>query len=186
MAVADGADGGVTGGHGRPVCPVATRVRAPQPAPPGTHRTDRERPSLSASLVETVDVKAPVSVAWALWSDVTRWPSFLSHVRQVDQLDGRRFAWRLSLPGADKSFVAELTEVVPQDRIAWRTVDGVEHAGVVTFHRLSDTESRVTLQVEYDPKGFVEHLGALTNLDSTLANYDLGQFQKLVETSAEA
>jgi uncharacterized membrane protein len=141
---------------------------------------------MSASLVETVDIQAPVTVAWALWSDVSRWPSFLSHVRRVERLDGRRFAWQLQLPGADKDFTAELTEVIPEDRIAWHTVDGVDHAGVVTFHHLSDTTCRVTLQIEYDPKGFVEHLGALTNLDSTLANYDLGQFQKLAETAAAA
>ncbi|MFE5399274.1 SRPBCC family protein [Streptomyces sp. NPDC056568] len=139
---------------------------------------------MSASLVETVDINAPVSVTWSLWSDVTRWPSFLSHVRIVQPLDERRFAWQLSLPGADRNFVAELTEVVEEDRIAWRTTEGVDHAGVVTFHRLSDTTSRVTLQIEYDPKGFIEHLGALTNLDSTLANYDLGEFQKLAETAA--
>ncbi|MCX4234965.1 SRPBCC family protein [Streptomyces sp. NPDC020707] len=141
---------------------------------------------MSASLVETVDIQAPVSVTWALWSDVTRWPSFLSHVRLVEPLDERRFAWQLSLPGADKNFVAELAEVVPEERIAWHTVEGVHHAGVVTFHRLSDTSSRVTLQIEYDPKGFVERLGALTNLDSALANYDLGEFQKLAETAAAA
>ncbi|MFE2051548.1 SRPBCC family protein [Streptomyces sp. NPDC059459] len=139
---------------------------------------------MSASLVETVDINAPVSVTWSLWSDVTRWPLFLSHVRLVQPLDERRFAWQLSLPGADRNFVAELTEVVEGDRIAWRTTEGVDHAGVVTFHRLSDTTSRVTLQIEYDPKGFIEHLGALTNLDSTLANYDLGEFQKLAETAA--
>jgi uncharacterized membrane protein len=139
---------------------------------------------VSASLVETVDIEAPVAVTWALWSDVTRWPSFLSHVRLVQPLDERRFAWQLSLPGADKNFVAELTEVIPENRIAWQTTEGVHHAGVVTFHRLSDTSSRVTLQIEYDPKGFVEHIGALTNLDSTLANYDLGEFQKLAETTA--
>jgi uncharacterized membrane protein len=139
---------------------------------------------MSASLVETVDIEAPVAVTWALWSDVTRWPSFLSHVRIVEPLDERRFAWQLSLPGADKNFVAELTEVIPEERIAWRTTDGVHHAGVVTFHRLSETSSRVTLQIEYDPKGFVEHIGALTNLDSALANYDLGEFQKLAETAA--
>ncbi len=138
---------------------------------------------MSASLVETVDIDAPVSVTWALWSDVTKWPSFLSHVRIVQRLDDRRFAWQLSLPGADRNFVAELTEVVHENRIAWRTTEGVQHAGVVTFHRLSDTSSRVTLQIEYDPKGFVEHLGALTNLDSTLANYDLGEFQKLAESA---
>ncbi|MER5950268.1 SRPBCC family protein [Streptomyces sp. NPDC001904] len=139
---------------------------------------------MSASLLETVDLNAPVPVAWELWSDVSRWPAFLSHVRLVERLDERRFAWQLELPGADKNFVAELTEVVAEDRNAWRTVEGVEHARVVTFHRLSATTSGVTLQIEYDPKGFLERLGALTNLDSTLANYDLGEFQKLAETAA--
>lgn len=139
---------------------------------------------MSSSLLESVDIKAPVAVSWALWSDVTHWPKFLSHVRQVERLDATHFAWQLSLPGADKNFVAELTEVKPQDRIAWKTTAGVHHAGVVTFHRLSDTSSRVTLQIEYSPEGFVEQLGALTNLDSTLANYDLGEFRKLAETAA--
>lgn len=45
-------------------------------------------------------------------------------------------------------------------------------------------ESRVTLQIEYEPEGFLEHLGALTNLDATLANYDLGEFQRLAEQEA--
>ncbi|MFF2731566.1 SRPBCC family protein [Streptomyces sp. NPDC058008] len=139
---------------------------------------------MSSSLVETIDIKAPISVTWDLWSDVTQWPTFLSHVRRVDPMDERRFSWQLSLPGADKGFVAELTEVVHQDRIAWKTVEGVHHAGVVTFHRLDDTSSRVALQIEYDPSGFVEYLGALTNLDSVLANYDLGEFQKLAESTA--
>ncbi|MEV5597380.1 SRPBCC family protein [Streptomyces sp. NPDC052496] len=139
---------------------------------------------MSSSLLESVDIKAPVAVSWALWSDVTNWPKFLSHVRLVERLDDTHFAWQLSLPGADKNFVAELTEVKPQDRIAWKTTEGVHHAGVVTFHRLSDTSSRVTLQIEYSPEGFVEQLGALTNLDSTLANYDLGEFRKLAETAA--
>ncbi|MFD8732524.1 SRPBCC family protein [Streptomyces sp. NPDC059611] len=139
---------------------------------------------MSSSIVETVDIQAPVAVTWALWSDVTQWPKFLSHVQRVDPLDERRFAWQLSLPGAEKGFVAELTEVVPEDRIAWKTTEGVHHAGVVTFHRLDDRSSRVTLQIEYDPQGFLERLGALTNLDSVLANYDLGEFQKLAELTA--
>lgn len=74
--------------------------------------------------------------------------------------------------------------MVPENRIAWKTTEGVHHAGVVTFHRLDDRSSRVALQIEYDPQGFVEHLGALTNLDSALANYDLGEFQKLAELTA--
>ncbi|MEU7038297.1 SRPBCC family protein [Streptomyces sp. NPDC046237] len=136
---------------------------------------------MASSLLEAVDIKAPVSVCWSLWADVERWPSFLSHVKHVDRIDATTFAWQVSLPGADKAFVAELTEVIAEDRIAWRTTDGVHHAGVVTFHRLSAVESRVTLQIEYEPSGFVEHLGALTNLDATLTNYDLGEFQTMAE-----
>ncbi|MET9772148.1 SRPBCC family protein [Streptomyces sp. NPDC006415] len=139
---------------------------------------------MSSSLVETTDVKAPVAVTWALWCDVTQWPRFLSHVQRVDPIDERRFAWQLSLPGADKNFVAELTEVVAENRIAWKTTEGVHHAGVVTFHRIDESTSRVALQIEYDPQGFVERVGALTNLDSALANYDLGEFQKLAELTA--
>ncbi|MEU4795901.1 SRPBCC family protein [Streptomyces sp. NPDC023327] len=139
---------------------------------------------MASSLLEAVDIKAPVAVSWELWADVERWPAFLSHVKHVQRIDGTTFAWQVSLPGADKSFVAELTEVIPQERIAWRTTEGVHHAGVVTFHHLSDTESRVTLQIEYDPKGFLEHLGALTNLDATLANYDLGEFKRMAEHEA--
>jgi uncharacterized membrane protein len=139
---------------------------------------------VSSSLVETVDVDAPVAVSWALWSDVAEWPKFLSHVKDVVRIDNRSFSWKLSLPGADKNFIAEVTELLPQERIAWKTTEGVEHAGVVTFHRLSDTKSRVTLQIEYNPQGFVEHLGALTNLDSTLANYDLGEFKRMAESAA--
>ncbi|MBB4158937.1 hypothetical protein FB387_006365 [Streptomyces cinereoruber] len=42
----------------------------------------------------------------------------------------------------------------------------------------------MTLRVEYEPKGLVEHLGALTNLDATLANYDLGEFRRMAEHEA--
>lgn len=139
---------------------------------------------MSSSLVETVDVEAPVSVSWALWSDVTEWPKFLSHVARVVRIDNRSFSWWLSLPGADKSFTAEVTELIPQERIAWKTTEGVDHAGVVTFHRLGDTTSRVTLQIEYTPEGFVERLGALTNLDAALTNYDLGEFKTIAEQAA--
>ena len=51
--------------------------------------------------------------------------------------------------------------------------------GAVTFHHLNDTTSRVTLQVEYEPDGLVEHIGALTNPNKTLTNYDLGQFKRM-------
>lgn len=139
---------------------------------------------VSSSLLETVDINAPMEVTWSLWSDVTRWPEFLSHVQKVARIDDRTFSWWLALPGAEKAFTAELTEVVPEERIAWKTTEGVEHAGVVTFDRLDEGSSRVTMQIEYNPRGFVERLGAQTNLDSTLATKDLTEFKRTAENAA--
>ncbi|WCO67350.1 SRPBCC family protein [Iamia majanohamensis] len=134
-----------------------------------------------ASVLETVDVDVPVEDAYALWSQVERWPDFLPHVERVARIDDTTFHWWLRVAGADEGFTAELTEVRPGERIAWRTVEGVEHAGVVTFHHLDDGHSRVALQIEYEPEGFLQVLGALTNLDDVLAGYDLGRFKAEVE-----
>jgi uncharacterized membrane protein len=134
-----------------------------------------------ASIVETMDLDAPVERTYAVWADVRRWPEFLHHVDRVDVVDEKTFRWWLDLPGAEEAFEAELTEVIPQKRIAWRTTQGADHAGVVTFHHVTDTTSRIALQIEYEPTGFIERLGALTNLDSVLANYDLGQLKAMVE-----
>lgn len=134
-----------------------------------------------ASIVETLDIDRPVAHTYAIWADVERWPEFLHHVERVEKTGERTFNWWLKVAGAEKFFEAELTEVVPEDRIAWKTLGGVDHAGVATFHRLSDTTSRVALQIDYEPEGFLEHLGAITNLDHVLANYDLGQFKAVAE-----
>ena len=135
-----------------------------------------------ASIVETLDIDRPVAHTYAVWADVERWPEFLHHVERVERTGDRTFHWWLKVAGAEKAFEAELTELVPDQRIAWKTLGGVDHAGVVTFHETSDTTSRVALQIEYQPDGFVEHLGAITNLDHVLANYDLGQFKALAES----
>jgi uncharacterized membrane protein len=137
-----------------------------------------------ASIVETLDLDAPVETAYALWADVTRWPEFLHHVEQVRRVDQDTFRWKLDVPGADEEFTAQLTEVIPEKRIAWKTIGGIEHAGVVDFHWISEERSQITFQVDYEPEGFIEKVGALLNLDSVLANYDLGQSKAAVEATA--
>jgi hypothetical protein len=47
----------------------------------------------------------------------------------------------------------------PDERIAWKTIEGHGNAGVVTFHRLDENASRVTVQMEYETEGMLEQLG---------------------------
>jgi hypothetical protein len=55
----------------------------------------------------------------------------------------------------------EITEQRPDERVAWKATSGTKNDGVVTFHRLGDGRTRVMLQLEFDPEGFVESAGDL-------------------------
>jgi uncharacterized membrane protein len=52
---------------------------------------------------------------------------------------------------------------------------------VVTFHRLSDSKSKVMLQLEYDPEGFVEHAGDAVGVVSQRIVGDLERFKTFIE-----
>jgi uncharacterized membrane protein len=70
-------------------------------------------------------------------------------VREVRQLDDRHLHWVAEIGGKREEWEAEITEQHPDERVAWKsTSKDHEQAGVVTFHRLSDRETRVTVQME--------------------------------------
>ena len=70
----------------------------------------------------------------------------------------------------------------PDERIAWTSEDGPEHAGVVTFHHLDDTKTRVMLQLDYEPEGPVEKAGDLLGVVERRVKGDLERFKELIES----
>jgi uncharacterized membrane protein len=76
---------------------------------------------------------------------------------------------------------AVITEQHPDERIAWKNTTGAANAGVVTFHRLADNKTRIMLQMEYDPQGVVENLGALLGMVSRRVANDLERFKAFIE-----
>jgi uncharacterized membrane protein len=61
-------------------------------------------------------------------------------------------------------------------------VDGTSHAGVVTFHKLSDTSSRVAVQIDWEPQGLVEKAGDLLGFDQRSVKKDLEHFKEFIES----
>jgi uncharacterized membrane protein len=53
---------------------------------------------------------------------------------------------------------------------------------VVTFHRLADNKTRIMLQMEYDPQGFVEKAGDMLGAVSRRIQGDLERFKKFIES----
>ena len=135
-----------------------------------------------ARVIETVDVDVPVRVAYNQWTQVESFPHFLSFVESVTQSDDTHTHWKVKIAGVEREFDATITEQHPDERVAWNRTGGEEdHAGVVTFHKLSDTTSRVTVQLDWKADGFLEKVGAVFGVDDHVIKSDLKNFKKFIE-----
>ena len=119
-----------------------------------------------SSIEQSIEVAVPVSTAYNQWTQFESFPEFMEGVDRIEQVDDTRTRWVTSIGGVTREFDAEITEQNPDERVAWRSTSGAENAGVVTFHRIDDETTRVTLQIDADPEGLVENVGtALGFLD---------------------
>lgn len=130
-----------------------------------------------------IDVHVPVSTAYNQWTQFESFPQFLSGVDEVTQTSDTHTHWKVSIAGIKREFDAEITEQIPDARIAWTSTDGEDHAGVVSFHRLSDDETRISLRLDWTPQGILEHAGALLQIDDIQIGHDLKKFKHLIETN---
>lgn len=138
-----------------------------------------------ASVKESVDVNVPVRTAYNQWTQFEDFPSFMEGVKEVKQLDEKRLFWRAEVGGKEKEWNAEISEQLPDERIAWHSTTGARNLGVVTFHRLSDKKTRVMVQLEYDPEGAVETAGDALGLLTRRVRGDLDRFKEFIEARGE-
>lgn len=134
-----------------------------------------------SSIEQSIDVNVPVRTAYDQWTQFEEFPRFMEGVREVRQLDDKRLAWCADVGGKEKRWEAEITEQIPDARIAWRSRTGANNAGVVTFHRLDDQKTRVMLQLDYDPEGVVENVGDAVGVVSSRVRGDLARFKDFIE-----
>jgi len=134
-----------------------------------------------ASVVESIDVKVPVSTAYNQWTQFEEFPEFMEGVKSVAQTDDTHLHWVAEVGGAEKEWDAEITEQHADERVAWTATSGAENAGVVTFHRIDDETTRVTLQMDVDPEGLVENVGTALGFLDRRVRGDLERFKEFIE-----
>jgi uncharacterized membrane protein len=134
-----------------------------------------------SSIIESIEVNVPVRTAYNQWTQFEDFPQFMGSVHEVRQLDDRHLHWKANVAGEEKEWDAEITEQIPDQRIAWRSIGGVLNAGVVTFHRLSADWTRVTLQMDYQPEGPVEKIGDMLGAVRLETRANLQRFKEMLE-----
>lgn len=133
-----------------------------------------------AEVTKSIDIPVDVRTAYDQWTQFETFPEFMEGVQEVRQLDDSHLHWKAEIGGKTEEWDAEISEQVPDQRIAWRNTSGARNAGIVTFERLGDNECRVTLQMDYEPQGLAEKIGdALGFLDRQVEK-DLERFRDLV------
>lgn len=130
---------------------------------------------------QSVDVNVPAAIAYSQWTQFETFPEFMSGVEEVIQESDDTLFWRAEIAGVTQEWHAKITEQIPDQRIAWASINGAHHAGVVTFHRLDDESCRVMLQIEYNPEGFIENVGAALGIVEGRMAQDMEAFKNFIE-----
>jgi uncharacterized membrane protein len=135
-----------------------------------------------STVTQSIDVKVPVRTAYDQWTQFEDFPQFMDGVKRVDQLDDTRLHWVAKVGGKEKEWDAKITEQTPDQRVAWTATSGAPNGGVVTFHRLDDSTTRVTVQMELEPEGPVEAVGAAAGMPDRRVKGDLDRFKEFIES----
>jgi len=139
------------------------------------------------TITRSIDVEVPVRTAYDQWTQFEEFPAFMKDVERIEQLDQTTLRWHVKIAGIKRSFETTITEQTPDQRIAWTTQPGSDtfHAGVVTFHRLDDGLSRVTLQMDVEPDGVVEKVGSALGITEANIQRDLDGFKEFIESRGQ-
>ena len=135
-----------------------------------------------ARIEESIEVGVPVDTAYNQWTQFEEFPQFMEGVEEVRQLDNTKVHWVAEIAGQRREWDAEITEQVPDERIAWCSTEGATNAGVVTFHRLGEGKSKVMLQLDFEPEGAMEKVGDKLGIVKTRTKADLQRFKKFIES----
>ena len=136
-----------------------------------------------STIEESIEVNAPLRSVYDQWTQFEEFPRFMDGVEEIRQLDDRHLHWVAEIAGSRHEWDAEITEQKPDERVAWRNVDGKENAGVVTFHRIDEGTTKVMVQMDYVPEGIKERIGDALGAADRRVQGDLERFKELVEES---
>lgn len=134
-----------------------------------------------ATVEKSININVPVKTAYDQWTQFESFPEIMEGVTEVKQLNDKELHWKMDIAGQEREFDVEIVEQIPDHRIAWKSKSGVENAGDVTFRDISTEESRVTLQFDYNPKGFAEKAGEITGVVERKVQTNLEHFKRFLE-----
>jgi len=136
---------------------------------------------------DSIEVQVPVQQAYNQWTQFEEFPKFMNGIRSVQQLDATHVEWVAEIRGESRQWTTEITEQLPDEKVAWKTIDGeVKNDGVVTFEQVGDNQTRVNVEMEVESESTSENVaGDLLGIVKDQVRGDLERFKQLIENRNE-
>lgn len=133
------------------------------------------------TIEDSTIVNVPVRTAYDQWTQFEDFPRFMEGVKEVRQLDDKRLQWHAEIMGKDISWTAEITEQIPDQRISWKSTSGPPQIGAVTFLPSGPDKTRITLRIDYEPRGAAETTASALGVVKARVSGDLERFKEFIE-----
>lgn len=100
-------------------------------------------------LEKSVNIGRPVESVFAAWSNFERLPQWINFVRRVERY-GTQTRWLVNIDGRDFEWDAQITQVLPNESIGWKSLSGPKHTGRISFSPLGN-QTVVHVLMNYAP-----------------------------------
>ncbi|MEW2136399.1 SRPBCC family protein [Streptomyces sp. NPDC005409] len=136
---------------------------------------------------ESIEVSVPVRTAYDQWTQFETFPKFMDGVERIEQRTHTLTHWVTKIGGVEREFDAEITEQIPDRKVAWVTVGGeTDQSGLVTFQPIDPSHTQVTLKMDFDPEGLAESVGDKLGFVDRQVKGDLKRFKHFIEDRGSA
>jgi uncharacterized membrane protein len=149
---------------------------------PSQHSIPEKKGSTIETIEKSIDINVPVRTAYNQWTQFEEFPRFMEGVESVKQLNDTTLLWVANVGGERKEWRARITEQVPDHHMSWRSEGGDFTSGMVSFQALGPDKTRVTVRLNYEPKGVTEKLGDMLGMGSRRVEGDLERFKDFIES----
>jgi uncharacterized membrane protein len=149
---------------------------------PSQHAIPEKKDNSIETIEKSIDINVPVRTAYNQWTQFEEFPRFMEGVESVKQINDTTLHWVANVAGERKEWQARITEQVPDHHISWRSEGGDFTSGMVSFQALGPNKTRVTVRLNYEPKGAAEKLGDMLGMASRRVEGDLERFKDFIES----
>ena len=134
----------------------------------------------------TIDIDRPVEAVYGFWQNLESLPDATEAVAEVRRIDERRSHWSTVIAGEKREWDAEIVEAVPNRLLAWRGDGELVQGGTVSFQPLDERRTRVSVHVDWEPRGTFDKIGDRFGIVTRQLQSELSALKEAVEARIAA